>query len=591
MQTEMPAATRLSFASLLTEVESVIHYTGHCGAIALYRDWIDANGPATPHLFAAWFNLGVAFEGGGDAAAAEHCYRRALAQRPDFQPAMVNLIRMLEQSHREMEAVALIDAALQPIDIRTSLINNRARVLEQVKRLDESETELTASLRLNPDQPDVMQHWLHIRQKRCEWPVFPAEDFVVERDTLELNAGPLSALALFDDIARQHAICQTWIDRKTEAAPLRLSPEGGYRHDRIRLGYMSSDFCQHAMSLLIAELFERHDRSRFEVFGYCSSPEDGTEIRARVISSFDHYARIAHLSDEAAARMIRQDEIDILIDLNGLTAGARLRVMRWRPAPVQATYLGFIGPVPLPELDYLFCDDIVIPPELAHHYAPRPLAVAGIYQANDSKRARAPACRREDLGLPEGRFVFCCFSNHYKITETMFAAWLRILQQVENGILWLADDNPWSCANLRAAAETGGVDPARIIVMPRVSPADYLSRLAAADLFLDTFPYNAGTIASDAIRVQVPLVTLMGQSFVSRMAGRLLTAIGATEGIATSLDDYVTTAVALARDPKRYASYKACFTDAAWDRTIGNITQFTAEFEESLGRIALRGAD
>lgn len=590
MQTDQPAVSNLSFAGLLSEVDSVVHYTGRCGAVALYRDWIEANGPAVPNVFAAWFNLGVAYESGGDLAAAEHCYRRALLQRPDFQPALFNLVRMLEQSDRAAQAVALIDAALQPSAIRTSLINNRARVLEQVKRLEDAETELTTSLRLDPDQPDVMQHWLHIRQKRCVWPVFPAADFVVDHDTLALNAGPLSALALFDDIPRQRAICQTWIERKTDPAPLRLSPDGGYRHERIRLGYMSSDFCQHAMSLLIAELFERHDRSRFEVYGYCSSPEDGTEIRARVIASFDRYTRIAHLSDEAAAKLIRQDEIDILIDLNGLTAGARLRVMRWRPAPVQATYLGFIGPVPLPELDYLLCDDIVIPPTLAHHYAPRPLYVASIYQANDSKRARGPACHRAELGLPEGHFVFCCFSNHYKITETMFVAWMRILSQVENSILWLADDNPWSCDNLRAAAASAGVDPARILVMPRVSPADYLSRLAAADLFLDTFPYNAGTIASDAIRMQVPLVTLMGESFVSRMAGRLLTAMGATAGIATDLDHYVTLAVTLARDPQRYAAYKACFTDAAWDTTIGNIGAFTAEFEQSLSRIALRSA-
>jgi predicted O-linked N-acetylglucosamine transferase (SPINDLY family) len=587
MPSETLTRTGLSFAALLNEVESVTPYTGRCGAIALYRDWIDANGPHTPHLFAAWFNLGTELENLGDPAGAEQCYRSCLALRCDFMPAITNLLHLLEQSGRIAEAIALIDQALQPPDTRTSLINNRARVLETAKRLDEAEDALDASLRIDPDQPDVMQHWLHVRQKRCRWPIFPGPDFVVPHETLIQNAGPLSALALFDDVTQQSDICRIWIERKTEPAPERLSPPSGYRHDRIRIGYMSSDFCQHAMSLLIAELFERHDRSRFEVFGYCSSPEDGTDIRKRVIASFDRFARIAELPDEAAARLIRADEIDILIDLNGLTAGARLRVMRWRPAPVQATYLGFIGPIPLPELDYLLCDSFVIPPETAPLYQPKPLYIAEIYQANDSKRARAAHRSRAEVRLPDDRFVFCCFSNHYKITEAMFTAWLEILRRVPDSILWLASDNPWSVETLRHTAQQAGIDPARIIVMPRVSPADYLSCLAVADLFLDTFPYNAGTIASDAIRMQVPLVTLMGQSFVSRMAGRLLTAIGATEGVTSGLDDYIETAVALASNPARHAAYKACFTDAAWDATVGNIAKFTAEFERTLGTIVL----
>ncbi len=591
MPSETLTRIGLPFASLLAEVESVTPYTGRCGSIALYRDWIDANGPHTPQLFAAWFNLGTEMDTLGDVAGAEHGYRRCLALRRDFLPAISNLLRLLERAGRVAEAIAVLDQALQPSEARTALLNNRARVLEQAKRLDEAEDALDASLRTDPDQPDVMQHWLHVRQKRCSWPVFPIEPFPVSHDVLVQNAGPLSALALFDDVTRQREICRVWIERKTEPARERLSPEHGYRHDRIRIGYMSSDFCQHAMSLLIVELFERHDRARFEVFGYCSSPEDGTEIRSRVIASFDRFARIADLSDEAAARLIRADEIDILIDLNGLTAGARLRVMRWRPAPVQATYLGFIGPIPLPELDYLLCDSFVVPPETAHLYQPKPLYIAEIYQANDSKRARAATRTRAEVGLPDDHFVFCCFSNHYKITQDMFAAWIAILRRVPDSILWLASDNQWSHDALRGAAQAAGIDPLRIIVMPRVSPADYLSCLAVADLFLDTFPYNAGTIASDAIRMQVPLVTLMGQSFVSRMAGRLLTAIGAVEGVTTSLADYIETAVALASDPDLYAGFKSRFTDAAWDATVGNIAKFTTEFEQTLETVVLTGAD
>ena len=373
--------------------------------------------------------------------------------------------------------------------------------------------------------------------------------------------------------------------RKLTPAPERLSPARGYRHERIRIGYLSSDFCRHAMSYLIAELFERHDRERFEVFGYCITLDDGSDLRRRVIGAFDHFVSLRSLSDEAAARRIRQDEIDILVDLNGLTSGSRMQILRWRPAPIQATYLGFIGPVPLPELDYLFCDSIVIPPQTEAAYGPRPLYIAEIYQANDSRRTIGAPSTRAKAGLPEDRFVFCCFSNHYKITEAMFAAWLEILGRAGNAVLWLVADNKWSCRNLQLRAVAAGIDPARLIFAGRVDPSEYMARLALADLFLDTSPYNAGTIASDAIRMGLPLMTLWGQSFASRMAGRLLAAIGAGRGIASTPAAYVETAVTLATEPQAYAAYKALFTEARWAATIGDIAGFTAEFEATLLRV------
>jgi predicted O-linked N-acetylglucosamine transferase (SPINDLY family) len=395
----------------------------------------------------------------------------------------------------------------------------------------------------------------------------------------------LAALAITDDVPTQRAIAAGWIARKTEPKPA-LAPAEGYRHDRIRVGYLSSDFCSHAMSYLIAELFERHDRDRFEIHGYCASPEDGSAIRARVIAAFDHFTSVRPLSDEAAARRIRDDEIDILIDLNGLTSGGRLQILRWKPAPVQATYLGFIGPVPLPELDYLLCDDFVVPAAIAGAYQPTPLPIEGLYQANDSKRVIGAPQSRSDAGLPEDRFVFCCFSNHYKITETMFAAWMDILRQTGDAVLWLVDDNVWSRNNLRLRALVAGVDPDRLIFAGRTDPATYMARLAVADLFLDTFPYNAGTIASDVIRMGLPLLTLAGQSFASRMAARMLHAIDVDDGITETQDAYVATAVRLATDPDHYTAYRARFTESVWANSLGDIAGFTRRFEEALFRIA-----
>ena len=418
----------------------------------------------------------------------------------------------------------------------------------------------------------------------CEWPVLAEILPGLSRHDLLAQSGPLAALALTDDVPTQCSIAAGWLARKTESKPA-LAPLEAYRHDRIRVGYLSSDFCSHAMSYLIAELFERHDRSRFEIHGYCSSPEDGSPIRARVIAAFDHFTSIRSLSDEAAAHIIRADEIDILIDLNGLTSGARIQLLRWKPAPVQATYLGFIGPIPLPELDYILCDDFVIPSAIAATYQPTPLSIEGLYQANDSKRVVGAPVTRQQAGLPDDRFVFCCFSNHYKITETMFGSWMEILRQTGDSVLWLVDDNQWSRQNLRSRALVAGIDPARLLFAGRTDPATYMARLAVADLFLDTFPYNAGTIASDAIRMGLPLLTLAGQSFASRMAARMLHAIGADTGVTDTPDAYVSAAVRLATNRGSYAAYRAHFTESAWATSLGDIAGFTRNFETALQRM------
>jgi predicted O-linked N-acetylglucosamine transferase (SPINDLY family) len=574
----------IPFELIVAAIDRARPAPGSLADIALYRDWIDAN-PTAPLLFAAWFNIGIALARNGDRANAAIAYRNCLVLRPDVHAAAVNLGLMLEAAGQTEEALAVWARALQPDDVRVALGIQRGRLLETLGRFPEAERALRHVLSIDPAQPDVIHHWVHLRQKSCQWPVMPDDLPGLTAEALLRGAGALGMLALTDDIDLQREACAGWLARKTEAAPRRLAPAAPYGHARIRIGYMSSDFCSHAMSYLITELFERHDRSRFEVFGYCASKDDGSQLRQRVISAFDHYRIIRDLTDEAAAQMIRDDEIDVLVDLNGITDGSRTAVLRWKPAPIQATYLGFIGPLPMPELDFLFCDQVAIPPEHEAKYRPQPLPIAPIYQANDTKRSIGRSLSRAEAGLPEDRFILCCFSRHYKITEAVFAAWISILRQVDRAVLWLASDNPHSQSNLLAAASRAGIDTARLIFSERADPDLYLSRLALADLFLDTFPYNAGTVASDAMRMQLPMVTLCGAAFASRMATSLLRAIGATEGITTSLAQYVDTAVRLARDPQAYAGYKALFTAEAWAKTIGNIKAFTAAYETTLIRI------
>jgi predicted O-linked N-acetylglucosamine transferase (SPINDLY family) len=572
----------ISFDAFIVAIEHAGHTLDAPATISLYQEWIAANANLSPVLWAAWFNLGAGLARAGDTANAAVAYRNALALKADCHFAAVNLGLLQEAEGDAEEALRTWEVALQPVDARIALLSHKGRLLERLGRLDEAERVFHSILATDPAQPDVIHHWIHVRQKTCQWPILSAGIPDLPPAKLLPACGALSVLALTDDIAIQRAAAESWVTRKTRPAAERLSPAGGYRHDRIRIGYLSSDFCRHAMSYLITELFERHDRSRFEVFGYCASPDDSSDLRRRVIGAFDHYRPIRVISDEEAARLIRNDEIDVLIDLNGITEGTRLPVLRWKPAPLQATYLGYIGAVPLPELDFLLCDTFVIPPQEAAAYAPRPLPVAWTYQANDTRRAIGRPLSRCEVGLPEDRFVFTCFSRHYKITEEVFAGWMRILHRVDGAVLWLATDNRWSRANMLAAAVRDGIAPDRIIFAERTDPDLYMSLLRLGDLFLDTFPYNAGTVASDAIRMQQPLLTLCGRAFASRMAGSLLTVIGAQEGIATSLAAYVEKAVALAQDKQHYRRYKALFTENAWRDGIGDIARFTREFEDTV---------
>ena len=553
----------------------------------LYELWLSAHG-AEVQACAAWFNLGVARMRSGNPVGAVAAYREALRLKPDMVEAAINLGTALEASGQTELALGAWRAALPPPAMRQVLHNQLGRVLENQGRLGPASEELRASLLIAPHQPDVQQHLVHMRQRMTAWPPARLDVPGLTEAEAASNCGPLAALALFDDPLLQAATGQDWLRRKAPPAAAHLAPLTGYAHDRIRIGYLSTDFCRHAMSFLIAELLELHDRDRFEVYGYCASPEDGSDIRARVVAAMDHHVPIKAMTDEAAAARIREDEIDILIDLNGLTKGARVGVLRWKPAPVQITYLGYIGPIPLPELDYILCDDITIPQELDHLYEPRPLRIEGCYQANDSRAPILPQVSRATEGLPEGAFVYCCASHHYKITEAMFGGWCDILAGVDGSVLWLIDDNPESRAALTARWAARGMAADRLIFAPRVDPERYRARLALADLFLDTTPYNAGTIASDALRMGLPLLTLQGTAFAARMAASLLTAIGLTECIATSPRDYVARGIKIGQDAELHRAMKAHLASDAWARTLGDSAGFARRFEAVMQKVVIR---
>jgi predicted O-linked N-acetylglucosamine transferase (SPINDLY family) len=549
----------------------------------LYQTWLNRN--QSPYAHAVNFNLGATLSNLGDIPGAEAAYRRAIAMAPTFAQPRLNLGLLFERSGQ-------VDAAMDewkwivgncPRDEATSplvqlAMNHLGRVMEGRKQFPEAESYLTQSLLLNPSQPDVLHHWVFLRQKQCAWPVY-AELPGVSKDAMHEATSALAMLSVSDDPRDQLHAAQQFVETKLAKNLPHLSDGRGYGHKKLRVAYCSSDFCLHPVSLLTVQLFELHDRDAFEVYGFCWSPEDGSAIRERVRQGMDHFFSIHQLGDEAAARLIRSHEIDILVDLQGQTSGARANILGYRPAPIQITYLGLPATTALPSIDYVIADEFLIPACEAQFYTEEPLYMPHLYQVSDRKRAAGPRPTRASCGLPETGFVFCSFNNSYKYTPEVFAVWLSLLQEVPGSVLWLLADNPWAEKNLRQVAEAQGFAPDRLVFATRVSPENYLARYLIADLFLDTFPFNAGTTANDCLWMGCPLVTYTGRSFGARMAGALLTAAGLSELITYSLEDYRVLALSLANDQARCAALRDTLGQVREHGALFDTPQFVRDLE------------
>lgn len=588
----LAATGTLSLVDLLTEAERLTAQGCRDDAISLYRTWLTHT--ASPAGYAIHFNLGV-LQGEAKDAAAEQSYRTSLALKPDFIEAHLNLGTLLEQQGRIAEALAqwrkVLDLGNVVLSANRQLhlqaLNNLARRLEIDKRLNEAEQLLDESLRLDPAQPQALQHWIHLRQKQCEWPVF-RELPGLTREQMMQSASALSSLSAFNDPVQQLAVARRFVATRVNTQLPPLADAVGYAHPKLRIGYLSSDFCLHPVALLTVELFELHDRNRFEIYGFCSSREDGSDVRRRVINALDHYVPIGHLSDAQAARCIREHEIDILVDLHGLTSGVRPDILSHKPAPVQVTYLGYPGTTGMPSIDYVVADEFVLPPELQPHFTEKPLYLPHCFQVSDRQRAAAITPERASCGLPDDAFVFCSFNNNYKFTEEVFACWMRILHAVPGSVLWLLADNEWAEHNLRAQAQKHGLDSNRLSFAGRVAPADYLARYRLADLFLDTTPFNAGTTANDALWMGLPLLTCSGSTFASRMAGSLLHALGLQELITTNLQDYERKAIAIGNDRVDLAALKRKLAANRASSPLFDIPQRVRDLEAALENIAVR---
>jgi predicted O-linked N-acetylglucosamine transferase (SPINDLY family) len=530
-------------------------------AIALYSLWNQHSTSQDRHI--GWFNQGVMQLNAGDMDGAEHAYRASLDAYPGFAQARINLGLLLERKGQhdnamlqwsQVAASGYLQGAAN-VDLQTLALNHIGRLQEQLKQYDLAEHALAQSLQLKARQDDAIQHWVHLRSKQCKWPVMQALPSVSVNAMLT-GTSPLAMLALHDDPALQLMAAQSFVQRKFNLPTHRLCVNAPYKHERIRIGYLSGDLCTHAVGLLMADLLEAHDRSQFEIYAFDYSVEDGSDYRQRLKNAFDHVVDIRSLDDYSAASEIAHAEIDVLLDLHGLSSGARPGILAMQPAPLQGTYLGFIGTTALPWVQFVVTDRFTLPEALTPYFSEKPLYVDGSFLPLHHTPTAACSQSRTELGLPEDAFVMVCFNNVYKFNPEMFATWMNILKRVDDAVLWLLDDNTSATRELKKHIEHHGIAPERVVFAKRTSHAEYRARMQQADVFLDTTPYNSGSTARDVLDCGLPMVTLSGRTCVSRMAGSLLHATGLDELITYTHTDYENLVVDLAQDRAHLASFR-----------------------------------
>ena len=473
----------------------------------------------------AYLNLGLIEAELKNLVSALHYFERALSLKPDYHEAW----------------------------------SNKGSTLHELKRYEEAIVHYHQALSLKPDINWAYGDFQNIKMKISDWSDF-YEGLINLANKIQLHQKsiqPFISLALFSEALMHRKSAEIYVDEKFPFNPALGLISKQPKRKKIRIGYFSADFHNHATGHLMAELFELHDKSCFEIIGFSFGPEKNDEMRQRLVKSFDQFIEVFSKSDIEIAQLSRDLNVDIAVDLKGFTQDSRTGIFSYRVAPIQVNYLGYPGTMGAEYIDYIVADKTLIPSQSQQYYSEKVVYLPHSYQANDRKRGISKKqFTRQELGLPREGFVFCCFNNNYKILPATFNAWMQILKMVDGSVLWLLKDNPWVSENLKKEAAKQGIDATRLVFAERMSLPEHLARHRHADLFIDTLPCNAHTTASDALWTGLPVLTLMGESFASRVAASLLNAIGLSELITTSQEEYIALAVKLADNSHKLADIK-----------------------------------
>ena len=536
-----------------------------------------------PSLVEAYGNRGAALLQLQQWQAALQSCDKAIALRPGYAEAHSNRGGALQGLGQYEAALDSYDKAVHLNPAFAEAWSNRGNVLYRLKNYPAALESLDKALLLNPNCEYLPGMRVHTRRSICDWEGIESQCQMIEEAVgrNERVVHPFAMLEIGGSLVVQRKAAEILVLDKfppRTTAPFKPRP----RPQKIRIGYFSADFHDHPMCSLMAEIFERHDRSRFEILGFSFGPDETDEMRMRVSAAMDRFVDVRTMPDREVARLSRDLEVDIAVDLMGFTDNSRTGIFAERAGPIQVSYLGFVGTMGASYIDYLIADRTVIPAESQRHYSEKIIYLPNCYQANDSKREFSTKPRtRADEGLPEDGFVYCCFNNNFKITPATFDKWMRILGQVEGSVLWLLESNRWAGGNLRKEAARRGISPDRIVFAKRLPLAEHLTRQALADLFLDTLPYNAGATASHALWAGLPVLTCMGEAFASRMAASLLRAIGLPELVTTSDPAYEALAVKLARDPVLHGEIRERLSQNRLTAPLFDVQVFTRHLEEA----------
>ncbi len=522
-------------------------------------------------------------------------YESYLKAHPDSAEGWHNLGVTLSQMKRHLEAIASFDRVLSLRPDSAQAWSNRGNALLEQKRFEEACNDYDKALGIDPDIPNVRGYRLLAKLSCCEW-----RDLEEDRGKIAagIRAGkrviqPFGNLMISRDPADQMQCARIWTSR--QKIPLPLWQGERYEHEKIRVSYISGDFRVHPVATLIAGAFEHHDKDRFQTIAVSFGPDDRSRLRSRIASSVDQFIDVRGKDDFQIASLLREMEIDIAVDLMGLTGDCRNEILLHRPAPVQVNYLGFPGTMAMSEIDYLIADRTVIPEDERGCYAEKIVYLPDTYMASDSQRRIGERTfTRGEVGLPETGFVFASFNNTFKFMPEIFTIWMRLLSGIDGSVLWLSEPDAVAVRNLKREAEARGVNADRLVFAPYLASIDeHLARSSLADLFLDTLPCNAHTTASDALWVGVPVITARGTTFAGRVAPSLLQAIDLDELISNSLFEYESLALRLARDPDALARIKRKLKQNRETHPLFDTARFTRNLERAFTAMcerARRGA-
>ena len=533
-----------------------------------------------PNISETYNNLGNVYYEFKQFNIAIENYNKALKIKPNFALSYYNRAKALQEINQKQEAISDYDKAISINNNFSAAYKNLGNLYMELKILDKSIYNHEQALKINPNMSYLNGTIIQSKCGLSEWANFKEDKLFLENNILsgKKTTSPFPTILIYDSPSLQKKAIEIFVKSEFEN-PKKIKLEK-IKNEKIKIGYYSSDFHNHATMYLMANLFELHDKNKFEIYAYSFGPDDGSKIRKRVMKTFDKFFDVKSKTTNEIVQHSRELNLDIAVDLKGFTNNNRFDLFIERCAPIQISYLGFPGTTSSDCIDYLIADKIVIPEENKNYYSENIIYLPNSYQVNDSNPDLSKKIfSKKDFNLPENKFIFCCFNHNFKILPDMFEIWMKILKKVKNSVIWLLIDNETAQNNLKKILVSNDIDPNRMIFAGRLPHSEHIIRLGLADLFLDTFPCNAHTTASDALRSSLPIITIKGNSFASRVASSLLSSVGLEELITKSGKEYEELAVKIAENKNFYKEIKDKLKKNIIDMPLFNSKLFTKKLE------------